>query len=238
MKPLASTAAAACAIAVLLAGVGPSAFAADRPYLLTNNAAAEEDDDGVWSFESFWQRTGSLSLFSVAPEYAFSPTTSVQFELSSERDRDDAGRTQELEIEFKHLFNHIARDGWGWGLVASLSFATDEGTGWRRSAWALRVPLSWQIGSSGVVLHANAGVARERDGPRLWQRSLAAEREVARHLVAFVELGRVGETTLAHGGIRYWVRREKIAVDLSMLRQRSSGMRDSGAVLGLAFYDL
>jgi hypothetical protein len=70
---------------------------ADRPFLATDSAAAEEDDDNVWSVESWLARRGRVRSGSIAPEYAFNPTTSVQLELSRSRDR--AMRETEYEAE-------------------------------------------------------------------------------------------------------------------------------------------
>ena len=72
--------------ALLCTAAWPAAVqASDRPFLLTSNAAAEEDDDNVWSVETWWQRAGDQRVFNVAPEYAFNPTTSIQFESAIAR---------------------------------------------------------------------------------------------------------------------------------------------------------
>jgi len=97
-----------------------ASLANDRPYLVIASAAAEEDDDNVWAVESWATQLGGLHSLSVAPEYAFNPTTSLQLELGAIRRRDSDESASFAELEFKHLFNHIARDGYGWGVVASL----------------------------------------------------------------------------------------------------------------------
>lgn len=215
-----------------LLGVALGVGAADRPFLITNIAAAEEDDDAVWSLETWGQRIGGERFLSIAPEYAFDPLTSLQFEAT----RSSTRRT-EAELEFKRLFNHIERDGWGWGLVAAVAAAQEPGLPWRQDQWSLRLPFSLRLGAAGATLHANLGVAKPSDAARQWQRSIAGEVELARNLKAFAELGRTGDERLVHGGLRLWVKREKLALDLAYQQLRRDGMRDGGWILGLGLYD-
>ena len=212
--------------AVVLAAAAWSAFANDRPYLATNTAAAEEDDEGVWSVETQAQRLGSTHAFVVAPEYAFSPTTSLQLEITR------SPGANETELEFKQLFNHIARDGWGWGAVAS----------WQREEeghrWTLKLPYSLRLWNGDGLLHLNAGLTKPQDERRRWIASAALEREVFKRGVLFGELARREEGTLAHGGLRYWLRRDRLALDVSLQRVRSDGETRYGFVIGLGWYDL
>ncbi len=222
--------------AVLAALLAPATQAADRPFLATTSAAAEEDDDRVWSVETTWQKLGSERGVSVAAEYAFNPTNSLQFELAHERAGGSAVRGAGLE--FKHLFNHIARDGYGWGLGAELTFEKDSGQGWRRSGLALTAPLTFQIMQGAGFVHLNAGVVKPVGSPRAWFRSVAVQGEAWRRTELFAEAAAQGEQRLLHAGVRWWVQREKLALDASVQRVREGGQRESGVVLGLAWYDL
>ena len=99
----------------LLSLLSLTAHAADRPYIVANSGAAEEDEEQVWSVENWVrQRPGGRRASPSRPEYAFSPDNSLQVEFRRVVDRDN-GNGHEIEIEFKHLFNRIAREGWGWG---------------------------------------------------------------------------------------------------------------------------
>lgn len=226
---------AAVALAALLAA--GAAHAADRPFLLTSNAAAEEDDDNVWSLETAWQRIGRRNAWSVAPEYAYSPTTSAQFELARIRERGVVGAAV-AELEGKHLFNRIGRDGWGVGVVAIVEAQRVDGDRWRGESVALRVPFSWQISATGALLHANGGIVKPRGERREWEWSAAFEAPLTGRLVAFAETGRSADEKLIHAGARWWVKRERIAVDFSVLRTRGDGERHNGFVLGFGWYDL
>ena len=151
---------AAFIVSILISTV--TAHASDRPYLLTSSAAAEEDDDRVWAVESWWRRSKSQQGLSLATEYAFNPTTSVQLERSRIQDRVTGDKGHALEFEFKHLFNRIGRDGWGWGVSLSASAASVDEAGWRTQSWAIKLPYSLRLFESEAMLHINAGLQKRR----------------------------------------------------------------------------
>ncbi len=218
--------------------VGGLAHASDRPFLLTSGAAAEEDDDGVWSVESWWQRSGSQRSFTLAGEYAFNPTTSLQLEASRDRERDTGDKANALELEFKHLFNHIARDGWGWGVNVSLTSLSANGSGWRSQGFAVKLPWTLQLRDGDALLHVNVGLQKQRDERREWVASSAFEHKLGSRASAFVEVGREDRQTLLHGGVRHWLKRDKLAIDFSVQQVRAGGSTTSGVVIGIGWYDL
>ena len=226
------------AIAMAISVFAGPACAADRPLLLTASAAAEEDDDNVWAIESWWQRVGSQRTFSIAPEYAFSPTDSVQFEFSRSRDHAAGERSHGLEIELKHLFNRIGRDGFGWGVDLALAAGSANGSGWRAQGLALKLPWTLAIGESGALLHANAGIAKARGERREFVASAAYEHPLPGRVTGFVEIGRADRQTLLHAGVRHWIKRDKLAVDLAVQRIRAGSDSASGVVIGINWYDL
>jgi hypothetical protein len=231
-RPSSRSIAAICVAACAALAHG-AVCANDRPFLLTSNAAAEEDDDQVWSVETWWQRRGSERVFSVAPEYAFNPTTSLQLELARA-----SGNAKEVELEFKHLFNHIARDGWGWGVHLAADMASSDESGWRTQGASIRLLHTLQLHDGAAMLHLNAGLKKERDERREWVASAAFEHQLPWRISAFVETGREDRQTLLHAGVRHWIRREKLALDIAVQRTRGGGEKASGVVIGIAWYDL
>lgn len=212
------------------------AQANDRPFQVTRTAVME-DDEYVWSFESWGQRFGTVRGFSVEPEYTFAAGTSVQVELSRYLDRQNALSGQEAEVEFKHIFNHLARDGYGWGLSLALNTSRSQDEGRRRGV-GLKAPLSVALGDSGALLHLNLGLNKETDSRRQWVSALVLERELFRRTQGFVELAREGSSQYAQLGVRHWLKKEKLALDLALQQHRGDGVRASGFILGLGFYDL
>lgn len=226
-----SAALASFACAALL--FGGAAQASDRPYLITSTAAAEEDDDDVWSVETWAQFGRHGQVLNVAPEYAFSPTTSVQLELSA-----GSHRSYAAEAELKQLFNHIARDGWGWGAHLTLGAGSADGSGWKTDGAALKLLYSVELFDRDALLHVNAGMQKQRDEQREWLGSLAFEYKLPWRSIAFAEIGREDRATLLHAGVRHWIRREKFALDFSVQNLRGGEARGTGVVIGLAWYDL
>jgi len=221
-----------------LGGVAVSSQASDRPYRVISSAAAEEDAlGGEWSLETWASRLGSVRAVYAAPEYTFDPTTSLQLELVSARERDAGGTASGAGLEFKHLFNHLARDGYGWGVVVSFDSAKQGAGVWRRDEWGLRVPLTVSLWEGDGLLHLNAGFTRLRQ-EREWITALALEREVFKRTVLFGEIAHTGDATLLHTGVRYWIKREKLAVDFSLQRLHIGVGNQNGGVVGIAWYEL
>ena len=113
-----------------------------------------------------------------------------------------------------------------------------QGGPWTRSAVSLALPFSLQVAEGSGLLHLNLGVSKPRDERRVFTGALAAEREVFRRTTLFAEWARDEDGRLLHGGVRYWIKRETLAVDLAWQRVRSDDSRGSGVVLGIAWYDL
>ena len=218
------------AIALTMAMALPTAHAADRPFLSTTTAVAEEDDDNVWSVEAWLVagRAGSRQV--LAAEYAFNPTTSIQLETGRVRLGPGEHATV-TELELRHLFNHIARDGWGWGvtLAAERSSAGQHGV-------SIGMPLSLKLDAVDGFVHVNAGVAKEAGERRIGFGAIGYEQAMGRGLRAFAELARADNTTTAHAGIRHWIKRDRIAFDVGVLKIR--GESGAALVLGFGFYDL
>lgn len=230
---------AAGALGLALGLCAAAAQAADRPYLYANTAVAEEDEEQVWAVEHWFSQAGGEKSLTVAPEYAFDPVNSLQLELTRVVNR-DAPNGHEIELEYKHLFNRYERDGWGWGVVATLDMEREQGGPWQRRAATLFVPFSVALGEGGGggSVHLNLGLAKPRGERRLLTGVLAAERQVLPRTTLFGEWARRDEGRLLHGGVRYWIKRERLAVDVAWQRVRGEGVRAGGAVLGIAWYDL
>jgi len=139
------------------------------------------------------------------------------------------------------VFNNVARDGWGWGLSATLGVERtrrDDGNNRSVPSIGIKVPLSIALGDSGGFLHLNAGIGKTRDERRVWTGAVGVERELFKRTLFFAELAREGDTTFAQIGARHWLRRDKLAIDFSLQQQRADGGRASGFVIGLGWYDL
>lgn len=220
-----------------LSAMAPVARANDRPFQVARTAVLE-DDEQVWSIESWAQRLGSVRGFSIEPEYTFSAGTSVQFELTRLTDRHGDGSGHEGEVEFKQIFNNVARDGYGWGVSARLSAERTRESERTVPSVGLKIPLSIALGDDGGFLHLNAGLSKERDARRTWDAAAGIERELFRRTIVFAEVAREGGATYGEVGARHWLRRDKLAIDIALQQQRSDGVRSAGVIIGLGWYDL
>jgi hypothetical protein len=177
-------------------------------------------------------------VFNVAPEYAFSPYTNIQFKGYRSHDRDSGDRAHGVETEFKHLFNHIGRDGFGWGVHLSLNLGSDDGSSVHRRSVAAKGLVTLPLLEGDAKLHANAGLGKVRAERREWIGSVAFEHQLPRRTLAFVEAGREDRSTLLHTGLRHWIRRDRLAVDFSVQREQAASGSSRGVVLGIGWYDL
>ena len=225
------------AVGLFLALAAPLASANDRPYQFARTAVLE-DDENVWSFESWLQSLGSVRGLSIEPEYTFSAGTSVQFELSRYVDRHDIETGHEIEVEFKHLFNNVARDGWGWGVSATLAAERTQDSGRTIPSVGIKLPLTIALGDDGGYVHLNAGISKARDTRATWTGAAGIERELFKRTLCFAELAREGEVTFAQLGVRHWLRRDRLAIDFSVQQRRTDGTQASGVIIGLGWYDL
>ena len=223
-------------LAVLAVLASTTAQANDRPYQIARTAVME-DDERVWSFESWIERRGSLRGLSVEPEYTFGGGYSVQFQLSRFLDRTGDQTGHEAEVELKHIFNHIARDGYGMAVSAALGAErTAEGGSVR--TLSLKLPISIALGEGLPTLHLNPGLSRARAAGWTWTRAVAIEHEVYKRTTVFAELAQEGSLRFAQVGVRHWLRRDRLAVDLAWQQHRSFEGRAPGLILGPGWYDL
>lgn len=240
-RPVARTTIDAIA-AVLLSLSALAAQANDRPFQVARTAVAE-DDEQTWSIESWVQRYGSVRGVSFEPEYTFTDRFSVQVEFTRLMDRHDAETGHEAEIEFKYLFNDIARDGWG--LAVSSAFSTErtretrESLGGSARSAGLRVPLSIALGAEqDRYLHLNVDVEKTTGERRHFGVAAAVEQQLASRSWAFAEWAKSGPSRYAQVGVRHWLKREQLAIDFSLQQFREDGTRASGFLIGLGWYDL
>ncbi len=231
-------------VSAALLAAGLPALANDRPFESARTAVAE-DDDQVWSFEVWGRQIGRVRSLTVEPDYSFDPANSLQIELTRQIDRQGQDTGHEVELEYKHLFNRLARDGWGWGISAALG--AERNAGGSARTLAMRLPLSVDLGqisgsadgsNSGSLLHLNLGLQKIGAARRQWTSAVAFEQPLPQRSLLFAELARDGASHLAQIGLRHWLRRDKLAIDLAWQQRRGDGERSAGWVAGIGWYDL
>lgn len=225
--------------AALLCAAAGTACANDRPYQQARTAVLE-DEEYVWSVDTWTQRYGKLRGLSFEPEYTFGGGNSIQVEFTRLWGRDGAESAQEAEVELKHVFNNIARDGWGWAVSAAFDHEREiGGEGGTARGMQFRVPVSVALGDS-TLLHINPGIAKRSGERRNWTFSVGAEHQLTSRWMLFSELSRDGDERYGAVGLRHWVRKEKVAVDFTLQQYRNAdgSERASGFILAMSLYDL
>lgn len=217
-------------------------LADELPFLRLDTALVEDDDERNFEFAARLSQTRAERRLDAGVEYNFSPWLAAELQLGWTKERGEPGRERELELGLRHVLVDHHREDWGLALRLSL--------GWEKSApgpWAFEGPAAvaafvWPLAEQRVNLHANLGVSRRQSAGNtrgVW--GLGADMPVARSLLLFGELGgRAGEDRLVHGGLRWWLRRDKLAFDASLSRTRelATGEARRGVHFGLSFYDL
>lgn len=216
----------------------PAVRADDRPFLRTATAVVEDDDERVFEFSATGLSHRHGDGLSLQGGYSLSPTLSVEAELGFSRDRAEGSRGHEVGIGVWQAWIDPAREGWG--LAGKLGADWDQESGEARQR-TLRGVIAASVPLSGkqVWLHANAGVEQREGEGRAGIWSLALQGELDRRWMLFGELASSSRRDeLAQIGVRHWLRRDKIALDLGIGRERVAQDRRGFVAAGLAFYDL
>lgn len=226
----------------LAAAASAPAMAAERPFVLGGTAVQEDDDERVWEAATRLEgRRGGHKALELELEYAFEPSLSV--ELGWARRLGDDERETELELGARHVWRDPARHAVGVAfeleVEAQREVEDGEREGWRYGGTTLLVPLTRVWESSGLRTHLTLGLQHARDEGTKPLAVLALQQPLTRRLEAFAEWGAVREREgVAHAGMRWWVKREKVALDLSVLRRRDGAERPEAVLLGLSVMDL
>jgi hypothetical protein len=219
---------------------GPVTHAADRPFLLSNTAIQESDDERVFETSLSWERAGASRALEFELEYHHTPAWSWQIGLSSERvGGESPQRERAVELELVHGL--VDPDRHGVGLAVAVTCAAtrqtaDDERSWQRS-WTLALPVSTRFALGWV--HANVGIAgRSGDGSRPWV-AVATQQRVSRSVDLFAEAAAMqGREHFAQAGVRWWLRRDRQVIDFSVGRQGGENGGSHMVTLGWSLMDL
>lgn len=240
-------------IAVRLLGavslaVGSQVCLADAPFLRLETATVEHDDERNFEVQLQAGRSRVESARDIKIEYNFTPLLSAEVELGSRRSRLEPEREREIELGMRYVLVDHNRDDWGLALKLSGEWEREyeeEGrTPWRFTGPTALAAFVLPLAGNTVRLHANAGIAwrrhvEEHRKQALW--GVGAEVQISPAWSVFAEHAvRRYEDRVHNAGLRWWVKREKVAVQWSASRTRDwfTGERVSGVHVGITFSDL
>lgn len=219
----------------------PSAVAADRPFLEIDTAMVEDDDERTFEFSSWVVNLKQERTVQASLGYNFNPTLSAEVELGWAKNKEDGNRERSVDLGIRKVWLDPAREGWGLGTNVSLGWTRADELGWKyqsvRAVMTYSVPL-WE---KDVWLHANGGFERAQDdgvNRGIW--ALGAQAKIRKDVVLFSEYARhANADAFINGGMRWWAKKEKVALDFSVGRLKSKEEPGQNVLnFGLSFYDL
>jgi hypothetical protein len=217
--------------------------ASERPFLLSGTAIQEDDDERVFEFSSWAEKGRGFKSLNAELQYSFVPDFSVELGWGRRLTRTDGEREAETELEagLRKVLRDPARHGLGVAFTleaeAAREVAGGEREGWRYATTTAAMPLSWQWGP--VWTHVTVGLQHQRRAGTRPLAALALLGRVSSSAELFAEWGAVREREgLAQAGLRYWLRRERVALEVSAVRRREGGERVETLMLGLSLMDL
>jgi hypothetical protein len=219
----------------------PSSWAGDRPFLDTNTAMVEDDDERTFEFSTWLVKLKQERALQAALEYNFSPTLSAEVELGWSKNKLLESKERSLELGLRKVWIDPARQGWGLGTNFSVGWARQDDTGWKAQSIRTVMAYSLPLLEKQVWLHANAGVERLQEERKTYGvASLALQGQVRKDITLFGEVARRPEKeNLLQGGVRWWAKKDKVALDVSVGKLRPQDDESRKFIsLGLSLYDL
>jgi hypothetical protein len=232
---------AALALGVFLQMTVLPARAADRPFLSVDTAMVEDDDERTFEFSTWLVKLKQERAVQAALEYNLNPTLSAELELGWSKNKLLDSTERSLELGVRNVWIDPARQGWGLGSNLSVGWVRRDDMGWKAQSLRALATYSLPMLENQIWLHANAGLERdleERSTQGVW--SMGVQGRVRKDITLFAEYARqANKDSLVDGGVRWWAKKEKVALDFSIGRVRPRD--DEGQkfiTLGLSFYDL
>jgi hypothetical protein len=225
----------------LLLATAPAVSAADRPFLETDTAIVEDDDERTFEFSTWLVKLKQARALQTSLEYNFNPTLSAEVELGWSKNKEDGSRERSMELGLRKVWIDPARQGWGLGSNINLGWSRTDDHGWKYESLRAVMNYSLPLLENQIWLHANAGVLREQDERKtygIW--SLGAQARLRKDITLFTEYAhQVQKNKLVQGGLRWWAKKDKLALDFAVGKQKPQAAdRQNFINIGLSFYDL
>lgn len=221
-----------------------AAQASDKPFLRTTQAVVEDDDERSFEISASVLSGRYLRETGLQVAYNISSTLSVEAQWSQAKLRTEGLSSREQELEVWKSWVDPAREGWGLASSLSVERGRESGERWESPDYQAMLAYSRPWADKSVWLHANLGTRYtfDEDGRRRWAGvwALGLQHQLTKQFGLFAEVAGAdgGRDRLAQAGARYWIKREKIALDLGVGRHFAAEQRGNFGVLTLSFYDL
>ena len=230
-------------IALLWACGMPLAHAEDAPYLRLDTALVEGDDENQFEFATRYSGSNGDSISKASLGYSFNPLLSVEVQLGHTEYRNGDDREAEVELSTRYVLVDHNRDDWGLALKAAYQQQSSGNASFKEEGPALNVVFTKPFGEKTGNLHLNLGASRQNskvNTSATW--GIGVDVPLAQRAMLFAEFsGRDTTDQVIHGGMRWWLKYGKIALDTSMSNTMTFGNSGSATEryhIGLVFFDL
>jgi hypothetical protein len=227
-------------VAISLVTVSSQLFAGDRPFNQLSIITNDGDDDRTFSSETSFVGTRSTRSLSTMLEYSVDPTLAFQIELGGTKELGTKERERDFDFEIRKAFTNPAREGYGIGLSTSFEWskATPNGPSGFKGA-SMVVPLSIPFQQRTLWLHANLGAEYIVGDTTRARWGVGVTKEFIIKQISFIEYsGRSNDFSVASAGMRFYGRRRRSSLDVSVGRHMPvNGVGSNFVQISVGFFD-
>lgn len=203
----------------------------------------ESDREGAFSVETWLSSGRGLTGFDTALEYALNPYNAVAVSATLNRLKDNGAKSyqREYDLAYQHNFVDTPREGYGLGFRISGAWTRANGT-MHRDGWEVTLPFSWRHEpGGGTLVHVTPGYVSPHGASEYVSWALGVQQGLAPRDVVFAEAAgdrSNDDRMLFHGGWRHWLKRNKVAFDLTAGRVKGDIDSRNFVTAGVALFDL
>jgi len=231
------------AIAVLGACCAPAAHAEDSPYLRLDTALVEGDDEQQFEFATRYSTSNDDNNTQASLGYSVNPWLSVEAQLGWTHYNNGNDGESEAQVSVRYVLVDHNRDDWGLALIGSNQWQKTGDASMQDEGPAINLAFTKPFGEKTGNLHLNLGASRQNstaDTCATW--GLGIDVNFGQRAMLFAEFsGRDLSDQVTHGGMRWWLKYGKIALDTSLSNTQKFGDEGSSTQrfhVGLVFFDL
>jgi hypothetical protein len=224
----------------LLLALCKTTLAGDRPFNQLSIITNDGDDDRTFSSESSFVGSRNTRSLSTMLEYSVDPTLAFQIEIGGMKELRKKERERDFEFEVRKAFTNPAREGYGIGISTAVEWSkSSPGGDSGFKAATVVVPLSIPFQQRTLWLHGNIGAEYVVGDKTRARWGVGVTKEFIIKQISFIEYsGRTNDFSVASAGMRFYGRRRRTSLDLSVGRHMPvNGPGNNFVQISIGFFD-